>query len=135
MCDVPERQPFELLLRVADDLAEHPIDANEAAVECDQGHPDGRFVDREPEQLLGFAQSRGRCFGLLLGRLFTRQKPLAFAGVPSCIRDVARHGAHAENPCSARVADQEVLVRDRERLLGLPVAKVRLARPAPGLSH
>ena len=41
---------------VADDLAERAIDAREAPVEADERHPDGRFVDREPKPLLGFAQ-------------------------------------------------------------------------------
>ena len=42
--------------RVADDLAERTIDANETPVERDQSHPDRGSFDREPESLLRFLQ-------------------------------------------------------------------------------
>ena len=58
MRDVLEGQPRQLVRAVAGDLAEGLIDANKTAVERDQRHADGSFVDREPKPLLGLPQLR-----------------------------------------------------------------------------
>ena len=46
---------------VADDLAERTIDTDETPIERNQCHPDGRFIDREPESFLRFLQRSVRC--------------------------------------------------------------------------
>ena len=55
MGDRLERQRRQLGGGVADDFAERTIDTDETPIERDQCHPDGRFIDREPESLLGIA--------------------------------------------------------------------------------
>ena len=105
MRDVLKGQLRQLIRAVAGDLAEGPIDANEAAVEGDERHPDRSFVDREPKPLLGLPQLSLADLRLLASALLVRQKLLALLGDPARFRDVARDGADAEDPLAARVAD------------------------------
>ena len=56
MRDVLEAQPLELFATVADDVAEHAVDAHEAAVEAHQRHSDRGVVDRPVEALLRLLQ-------------------------------------------------------------------------------
>ena len=56
MRDVLKGQLRELIGTVSGDLAQRPVHANPTPVERDERHPDRRFVDREPEPLLGLAQ-------------------------------------------------------------------------------
>ena len=54
MGDGLESESFQLGGTVADDLAERTIDTDETPIERNQCHPNGRFIDREPEPLLRF---------------------------------------------------------------------------------
>ena len=102
------------------------IDANETAVERDERHPDGGIVDRESEPLLGLAQLLVGGLRFLPSELLVRQQLLALVGDPPRFRDVARDGAHAEDPLAARVANEEMGVRDRDLLVRRKFWKRRL---------
>src|SRR4030095_875 len=54
---------------------------------------------------------------------------------PPRLRDVARDGAEAEHALAARIANEEMSVRDRNSLVRAEVLKLRLAGPLSVIDH
>ena len=83
---------LELLARVAGDLAERLVDAQEAPVERPHRHPDRRLVERRAEAVLGLAQ---RVLGAAaLGDVLDlRDEVERLAGVVAHERDRQQHPA------------------------------------------
>ena len=86
--DVLERQPQQLLARVADDRAEPVVDAQEAALQADVGNAHGRLLERRPAEL----------FALLQGQLV----PPAREGVREDLRHELQALHHRVRPIALR---------------------------------